>query len=340
MFLAAFLFAALASKSLATPPFIHGFGQPEDVPSVDSSLDADWIEFKRSFNKTYIGVPEEYYRRYIWEDNLAVINKHNEEAAKGHHSYWMGINQFADMTDEEFTRTMLSSLRPSMDVYEEATDNDTWVTLPTSVDWRQKGLVTGVKDQGACGSCWAFSATGGIEGQHAKKTGKLVSLSEQQLVDCAKGKYGNKGCHGGQMTEAFKYVRDNNGQDTEQCYSYKAKDGTCRFKSSCVGAKISSYRTVTKGETNLQKSLAEVGPITIGVMATTKLQHYASGIFTDSTCYPVRLNHGMLAVGYGPGYWIVKNSWGTRWGMQGYVQWARNKKNMCGISSEASYPIV
>lgn len=332
--------AELAIASLTHGSFIRELvGQPDEAPPIDESLSNDWKEYKHSFNKSYENEEEEQYRRYLWEDNLAVINKHNQEAAMGHHSYWMGVNQFTDMTIDEFSSNLLtdSNLLQSNDSLNPF-DRDTPMNLPQSVDWRQKHLVTDVKNQGQCGSCWAFSATGAIEGQYAKKTGRLVSLSEQQLVDCS-SRYGNKGCNGGYPVRAYQYVIIQRGLDTEQCYKYTAKVEPCRAKSSCVGATISSYKTVPLGETNLQRAVAEVGPISVVVKVSNKLMHYKSGIFVDDgTCAPNRL-HAILAVGYQPSYWIIKNSWGTRWGMSGYVHWAKGR-NMCGVASGASYPVV
>lgn len=335
-----FAIAIFGITSLSYGSFIRELvGQPDEAPPMDESLSSDWTEYKQSFNKSYDTAREEQYRRYIWEDNLAVINKHNKEAAMGHHSYWMGVNQFTDMTTDEFSSMLLTgySLQETNDTMN-SIDDDVSITLPQSIDWRQKNLVTNVKNQGACGSCWAFSATGAIEGQHAKKTGRLVSLSEQQMVDCSR-RYGNQGCHGGFPYKAFQYVIAQRGLDTEQCYQYTARDGYCRAKSTCVGATLNSYKMVPQGETNLQRAVAEVGPISVVVKVSDKLMHYKSGIFVDDgTCSRYRL-HAILAVGYQTSYWIIKNSWGTRWGMNGYIHWAKGR-NMCGVASAASYPVA
>ncbi|RUS84659.1 hypothetical protein EGW08_007579 [Elysia chlorotica] len=217
---------------------------------------------------------------------------------------------------------------------------------PTEVDWRTKGYVTKVKNQLQCGSCWAFSTTGSLEGQNFKKTGNLTSLSEQQLVDCS-AKFGNKGCKGGLMDNAFKYIKENNGLDTEQSYPYTAKTGrTCKFNPSAVGATDTGFVDVKRGsEEALQQALAEIGPISVAMDAGhMSFQHYRTGIYTERECSSVRLDHGVLAVGYGSeggkDYWIVKNSWGTIWGDEGYFKIARNDHNMCGLATSASYPLV
>ncbi|CAF1131708.1 unnamed protein product [Rotaria sordida] len=201
--------------------------------------DDEWTLFKRTYGKQYNSVEEEANRRTIWEANLAKIHKHNLEADLDLHTYTLGMNRFGDMTHEEFKKQM-NGFKMSTRTDTSEFDHHTFlapsnVVLPDSVDWRTKGYVTPIKDQGQCGSCWAFSATGSLEGQHFAKTQKLVSLSEQNLVDCS-GKFGNLGCDGGLMDQAFEYIKANKGIDTEKSYPYEAVDDTCRFKKQNVGA--------------------------------------------------------------------------------------------------------
>ncbi|KAG8265837.1 hypothetical protein J6590_085392 [Homalodisca vitripennis] len=225
-------------------------------------------------------------------------------------------------------------------------DDSENVRLPKHLDWRKKGAVTEVKDQGSCGSCWAFSATGSLEGQQYLKSKKLVSLSEQNLLDCSAAE-GNNGCHGGLMDKSFTYVQKNNGIDTEASYPYDGYVGTCRYNATNNGATDTGYVDITSGsEKALQKAVATVGPISVAIDGShTSFKHYKSGVYQNPYCSSIYLSHAVLAIGYGSAkkggaYWLVKNSWGTDWGMKGYVMMARNHDNMCGIATMASYPKV
>lgn len=200
-----------------------------------------------------------------------------------------------------------------------------------------------VKNQGNCGSCWAFSAVASLEGRNALKTGKLVELSEQNLMDCSKS-YGDESCEGGLMDNAFKYIVENGGVDTEAAYPYEARDESCHFNPSAVGATMRNYTDIpANDEESLANAVAQ-GPVSVAIQATFWLQFYHKGVFKDHFCsHPARLNHGVTAVGYGTDnnkdFWIIKNSWGKRWGEHGYVRYARGR-NQCGIASAASYPVV
>ena len=189
----------------------------------DASLNA-WKEFKLRHNKQYTNVDEDAARFAIFKMNANKVNRHNAEAQKGLHTFTLKMNKFGDLTNREF-RSMMNGFKPSLklnsikpvSVFESSPN----VQIPDSVDWRTQGYVTAIKDQGQCGSCWAFSSTGSLEGQHFKSTGKLISLSEQNLVDCSQ-KYGNMGCDGGLMDQAFTYIKENQGIDTESSYPYRA----------------------------------------------------------------------------------------------------------------------
>ncbi|XP_028675290.2 procathepsin L-like isoform X3 [Erpetoichthys calabaricus] len=311
--------------------------------------DLEFYAWKLKYGKSYRSTEEEAHHRETWLVNRKRVIMHNMLADKGIKTFWLGMTYFADLTNEEykqmafrgcFGRFNTSKFNQSSSV-KELYGQD----LPASVDWRKKGYVTDIKNQKDCGSCWAFSATGALEGQHFKRTKTLVSLSEQQLVDCSSN-YGNYGCNGGLMVNAFKYIKENGGIDTEESYPYKARDGKCRFNPQTIGAKCSGYKNIkSRSEKGLQQAVATVGPISVAIDAgQMSFQLYKRGIYNEPDCSSTDLNHGVLAVGYGTekghDYWLVKNSWGLRWGNKGYIQMSRNKKNQCGIATDASYPVV
>ena len=314
----------------------------------DATLDSHWADYKLTHNKEYESLDHEAARRQTWEENLAYIRNHNIEADNGRHTYKLGMNKYGDMKPQEFF-AMVNGFNASSR-FGKATQRPVFMKpsnfeVPASVDWRKQGYVTPIKDQGQCGSCWAFSAIASLEGQHFKKAGKLVSLSEQNLVDCS-GDYGNQGCDGGLMDQAFEYIKANKGIDTEASYPYRAVDQQCKFKKASVGATDTGSVDVTSGDEDaLVAAIASVGPISVAIDASNpSFQLYSSGVYSEPDCSSTELDHGVTAVGYGSAngkdYYIVKNSWGTSWGMDGYIQMARNSNNMCGIATSASYPTV
>jgi len=207
----------------------------------------------------------------------------------------------------------------------------------------QKGAVTGVKNQGQCGSCWSFSATGSMEGVHFIKTGQLISLSEQNLVDCSTAQ-GNMGCNGGLMDQAFQYVIQNRGIDTEASYPYTATGpNACRFNRANVGATISNFHDIPSGSESALLNAVYLNPTSVAIDASHQsFQFYNGGVYYEPACSSSQLDHGVLAVGYGTyqgaAFWQVKNSWGSSWGMNGYIMMSRNRNNNCGIATMASYP--
>ncbi|KAA0192936.1 hypothetical protein HAZT_HAZT008572 [Hyalella azteca] len=303
----------------------------------------EWESFKLVYNKKYEPV-EEAFRLKVFAENKMKIDRHNQLYNKGERTYDLKMNHFGDMLHNEFVHTMNGYRGNSMNRTYGASrfvapDSD--VKLPDSVDWRTKGAVTPIKSQGQCGSCWAFSAVR----QHFLKTGQLVSLSEQNLVDCS-GHYGNEGCNGGLMEFAFRYIKDNGGIDTEESYPYTAVDGDCKFKRDDVGAEDTGFVDIkSNDEDALKAAVATVGPVSVAVDASSdEFQFYSSGIYVDGLCESQYIDHGLLVVGYGTengsDFWLLKNEWSEHWGEKGYMKFLRNAQNMCGIASAASYPLV
>ena len=293
--------------------------------------------------KTYADEVTELRRHAIWQMNRKYVDMHNAYLAE-RLGFRLGMNAYADLDGAEFSKIFngyISGRLSNTTKLFHATGSP----LDNTVDWRTKGVVTGIKNQGQCGSCWSFSATGSLEGQHALATGNLVSLSEQNLVDCS-GPEGNEGCNGGLMDDAFQYVIDNKGIDTEASYPYVARDENCRFNRANVGATAKSFVDVAHEDENaLTEAITKIGPISVAIDASHQsFQMYESGVYYEPACSETALDHGVLAVGYGTDggqdMYIVKNSWGTTWGMQGYIYMSRNRNNNCGIASEASYPQV
>ncbi|XP_036847143.2 procathepsin L-like isoform X2 [Manis javanica] len=316
------------------------------APSVDVGLSALWSQWTATHGKLY-GKNEEEWRQAVWAKNLEMIDRHNEEYALGKHSFTMAMNAFGDMTNEEFRQAMNTVQKQKYETGE-VFPVPSLAEIPPSVDWREKGYVTPVKNQGWCGSCWAFSATGALEGQMFRKTGKLVPLSEQNLVDCS-GHQGNGGCRGGTANFAFQYVIDNRGLDSEQSYPYHGKNEPCKYKPEYSAANVTGFHGIPAQEKDLEVTVANVGPISVSIDASKQtFQFYKEGIYYDANCSSQNQDHAVLVVGYGfegaesddNKYWIVKNSWGTGWGMNGYVKMAKDRNNHCGIASAASYPTV
>ncbi|CAN6200703.1 unnamed protein product [Urochloa humidicola] len=292
------------------------------------------------------GEEEDRLRLEVFRANLRYIDLHNAEADAGLHTFRLGLTPFTDLTLDEFIARALGFLRNATAAarstrYLPRPGDDG--LIPDAVDWRERGAVTGVKNQGQCGGCWAFSAVAAMEGVNKIATGNLVSLSEQELIDCDSK---DSGCNGGDMGNAFQFVIDNGGIDTEADYPFIGTDGNCdAIRENRKVVSIDSYEMVpANNEKALQKAVANQ-PVSVAINAAgPAFQHYSSGIF-NGMC-GLKLDHGVTAVGYGSedgkDFWIVKNSWGPGWGEAGYIRMERNvflPMGKCGIAMDASYPV-
>lgn len=284
----------------------------------------------------------------VFANNFDLIQKHNADTTK---TYKFGLNKFSHLTHDEWMAEVklggakMPNLRrqPNVPVVESGINTS---ANPDSVNWVTAGAVTPVKNQGNCGSCWSFSTTGALEGAYQIKYKNLLSFSEQQLVSCDTGG-ADAGCDGGWMDDAFDFVRKNGGITTEDAYPYTSgttgKSGTCVTTGYTNNKDVapSSYTDVTAGSVSALETAVAKQPVAIAIQANQlAFQHYSSGVLTG-TCGQ-RLDHGVLAVGYGTEggnpYWLVKNSWGDSWGEAGYIKILKSDADLCGVLDAASYP--
>ncbi|PKA49954.1 Cysteine proteinase 2 [Apostasia shenzhenica] len=289
-----------------------------------------FARFARRYGKSYGSVEEIKKRFGIFVESMELIRSTNRKGL----SYTLGINQFADLTWEEFRATRLGAAQ-NCSATLKGNHRLAEAVLPETKDWRDDGIVSPVKDQGHCGSCWTFSTTGALEAAYTQLTGKGISLSEQQLVDCAVA-FNNFGCNGGLPSQAFEYIKYNGGLDTEETYPYQGVNGICNFKAENVGVKVIDSVNITLGaEDELKQAVALVRPVSVAFEVVKPFKLYKKGVFSSNTCgsSPMDVNHAVLAVGYGVEngipYWLIKNSWGAEWGDNGYFKMEFGK-NMCG----------
>eukprot|EP00668_Euglena_longa_P028952 GGOE01036288.1.p1 GENE.GGOE01036288.1~~GGOE01036288.1.p1 ORF type:complete len:331 (-),score=106.24 GGOE01036288.1:293-1261(-) len=294
--------------------------------------------YRQAYGKRY-SPQEAEHRQQIFMANLADI-----EAINRRQSSWRaGVNQFADWTWAEFQEQRLMAPQDCS-----ATHHGTFVASgrfrPHFIDWEKKGVLTPIKNQGHCGSCWTFSTTGTLEAHHFMKTGQRVNLSEQQLVDCA-GDFDNHGCNGGLPSHAFEYIKYNGGLDSEAAYPYKGVDGNCSFTCKGIAAKVHQVTNISYlDEVGIEDAVAFMGPVSIAFQVADDFRFYKSGVY-NGVCSSDKksVNHAVVAVGYGheggTKYWKVRNSWGPQWGEAGHFRILRGV-NKCGLSDCASFPIV
>lgn len=277
--------------------------------SCNSTSDNEWKIFKITHGKVYDSLTEEYMRWKIWKDNKEAVDLHNKMFQHGEFSYEKKLNQFSDLTFEEFESqyTGYKPMQRERD-YEEFSESE--LKAPKSMDWRKRGAVTRVKSQNPCNSCYAFATTGAIEAQHFIATKKLVELSEQQIIDC--GEPTGQGCkNGGHMITAFKYIVKAGGIDTDRTYPFVGRAQKCLFNRANAAVTIGGYKTFKPNEKALQAAVASKGPVSVGMVASSDFQHYAGGIFKGKC--GGQMNHAVLVIGYGTDkgqdYWLIKNSW-------------------------------
>jgi len=300
-----------------------------------------FARFAHRYGKKYASSDEMKQRYSIFVQSLETIRSHNSNKGR---TYTIGVNEFADMTWEEFSRKKLGAAQ-HCSATKKGNHKLTDAVLPLTQDWRKAGIVTPVKNQGSCGSCWTFSTTGALEAAYAQAYGKSVSLSEQQLVDCA-GDFNNFGCNGGLPSQAYEYIKFNGGLDSEQAYPYTGKDGLCKYSPQNAAVQVLNSVNITQGaEDELKHAVGVVRPVSVAFQVISNFRLYTGGVFTSDDCGsgPMDVNHAVVAVGYGVEdgvpYWLIKNSWGADWGLNGYFKMEMGK-NMCGVATCASYPIV
>jgi len=327
---------ALAVVGTLTAGYFLFKNKPTKTVDVNTTAIKDiYNQWKLNY-KINVGAAEDNYRFGVFSNNYAKITQHNRLLGR---SYNLGLNPFTHLTQEEFAATHLGLKMPK-------NLNRTVTTLPVgnlkaTADWR--GKMNTVKNQGQCGSCWAFSAVGALEGVHSVKKGQLYNLAEQELVDCS-GSYGNMGCNGGLMDYAFQYVIDNKGLATQNDYPYTAADGDCNSGVARI-APITGFTDVTVNSAAALKAAIAQQPVSVAIEADTfTFQGYTSGVINDDSC-GTNLDHGVVAVGYddaaNPPYYIVRNSWGTSWGDAGHVKIGiQDGAGICGIQMAASFPTL
>jgi len=284
-------------------------------------------------NKNYESDDEFLHRFTVFRENLKKIDQLNAES----NGAVFGVTQFSDLTHEEFRGKVLMNIttRPP-----NVTEYKTFpgVNAPTTFDWRSKGVVTNVKNQAQCGSCWAFSATSNIESVYKLSGNSLPILGPQQMVDCDKDCYG---CQGGWPSKAFNYVARTGGQDTESAYPYTGRDGSCKFKTQGIGAKIKGYHSISRDEKQIQNGLSTTSPFSVCVDANN-WQHYRSGVMRSNQCGR-KIDHCVQLIGYdataNPPYWMVRNSRGTGWGVSGYIH-LEMFKDTCAMADEVTTDYV
>ncbi|XP_054745371.1 procathepsin L isoform X1 [Anastrepha obliqua] len=302
-------------------------------------------EFKNAFNKSYMHAFDEYRSKKAFEQNVNIVRQHNKLYEKGESSYRLRTNIMADMNADSYLKGFLRLLRnkgfrADIDMDSEIVGSPLMQQTPENIDWREKGFKTQPDNQKTCGSCYAFSIARNIEGQVFKRTGRLLHLSPQQIIDCSVS-HGNQGCTGGSLRNTLKYLQDTGGLMREQDYKYVSKKGVCQFAGELAVVNVTSWAILpAKDEKAIEAAVAHIGPVPVSINASPRtFQLYSDGIYDDDSCASDTVNHAMLVVGYNTDYWILKNWWGELWGENGYMR-LRKGKNLCGVANYAAYSIV
>ncbi|CAG9860146.1 unnamed protein product [Phyllotreta striolata] len=300
------------------------------------SVEEHWAAFKENYGKTYTSYEHEKRRFDIFQENLLLIQQHNSRYEKGETAYYMGITKFSDITDEEFNAMFSKIPKTKNGKINILQTSTTSAPLPDSVDWKAAGVLPPVVDQGDCLAGYAFSSADAFSALLFIKHNESVQLSAQELIDCTR-EYGNGGCRGGEAFASFLYVEEK-GLRTASAYPFTGKNDACNATAASTesAVKMAEYERIISLDTAVQYYLATRGPVNADIYANPLIRHYKGGIYDDAERCPNEislLNHGVLIVGYGTtngtDYWFVKNSWGTKWGEEGYF---KLKRSICGIT--------
>ncbi|VDN93690.1 unnamed protein product [Brugia pahangi] len=333
---------AMDSKSTVVQEFLKKMEDNGEQRAMEK-LETEWKDYVTALGKHY-DQKENNFRMAIFESNELMTERINKKYEQGLVSYTTALNDLADLTDEEFmvrnglrlpNQTDLRGKRQTSEFYR----YDPRERLPDQVDWRTKGAVTPARNQGQCGSCYAFATAAALEAYHKQRTGRLLDLSPQNIVDCTE----NYGCDGGYMVPVFEYAAKN-GIAMESKYPYVGVQEKCKWQEDIAVVTDNGFNEIEPGdELALKHAVAKRGPVVVGICGSKRsFRFYKDGVYSEGNCDEI--DHAVLVVGYGTDrsygdYWIVKNSWGTDWGKDGYVYMARNRGNMCQIASMASFPI-
>lgn len=333
-----FLVLAVLGNALAVPEYLYP--HIHDITG-EEAAHYNFYNFAIHYDKQYHSTEEFIFRYTVFYNNFLKIVKHN---ANPNRNFTMGVNHFADFTQSEFSNYIHGFNTHASNVNKGPFYVNHSANLPTHVDWRDNGIVNPIKDQGECGACYAFSALATLESVLAQKTGKLLDLSEQQVVDCDKK---NMGCEGGIMDNVWDWIKNNGGIEEYDNYHYHGVRGKCLFNKKDAVAQVTGRINIAPNDEESLLSAVARHPVSIAIHADTEtFQFYSSGVFYDELCddSAETLDHAMTIVGYGvedgKQYWLVRNSWSEDWGEAGYVKIARGGVNTCGILQNPSYPLV